>query len=62
MNLILSLILTGFLRRFEICAEVGEKPASRGIELCHVPGEVTSGKPEVPGKPEVIRKTAITAN
>ena len=33
---------------------------SRGIEVCHGPGEVTSGKPEVPGKPEVIRKTGLT--
>ena len=32
---------------------------SRGIELCHGPGEVTFGKPEVPEKTEVIRKTAI---
>ena len=33
---------------------------SRGIEVCHGSGEVTSGKPEVPGKPEVIRKTGLT--
>ena len=26
---------------------------SKGIELCHGPFEVTSGEPEVPGKPEV---------
>ena len=35
---------------------------SRGIEVCHGPGEVTSGEPEVPGEPVVIRKTEITAN
>ena len=61
-----------FLRKAEFCAEVGAKgiqgidlisfgEVRLRVELCHGPGDDRPVKPEVTGKPEVIRKTAITA-